>query len=236
MPQDEYSVVYSEKAKQGREALPDSVRVVLFKIADDLTANPDQFPALTEEISENIYIYKHPKPPIEITYVVDRQKLRVVIKHIVAPKFEVARLLFISYSHKDEQWLQKLKPFLQELEHNKVIQLWDDKEIRPSQEWKKEIDSALSSAKAAVLLVSKDFLASKFITEEELPYLDNAAQTRGLNIFWVLLSKCELQDHRITKYQAILNPEKPLDSIDNPNEANQQLVHIYEKIRDVLSS
>jgi len=236
MAQDEYSVTYSQKGKEGRDALPEPQRVILFKIADDLAADPAQFPVLTEEIGENIYIYKHPKPPIEVTYVVDRQKSKITIMHIVAPMFESTKLLFISYSHKDEQWLLKLKPFLQELERKDVIQLWDDREIRPSEEWKKEIDKALSSAKAAVLLVSQDFLASKFIRDEELPYLDNAAQTRGLSIFWVPLSASTAKDAGISKYQAIINPDKPLDTIQNPGETNEQFVLIYEKIKDVLTS
>jgi hypothetical protein len=41
-----------------------------------------------------------------------------------------------------------------------------DKMIIPGDKWRKEIQSAIESAKIAILLISADFLASDFITRK----------------------------------------------------------------------
>src|SRR5262249_50763452 len=58
--------------------------------------------------------------------------------------------VFISYSRKDNSWLDDLKTMLSPLLRNKTIDIWFDGAIKPSQEWRKEIQQAMSSAKAAV--------------------------------------------------------------------------------------
>jgi hypothetical protein len=45
--------------------------------------------------------------------------------------------------------------------------------------WREEIKKALASAQVALLMVSADFLASDFVTREELPELFHAAKKEG---------------------------------------------------------
>jgi hypothetical protein len=86
--------------------------------------------------------------------------------------------VFISYTHKDREVLEQFQRFLIPLERKGLIDPWDDARIKPGNDWKAEIDKALADPKVAVLFISQDFLASKFISEEELPHL-LAARTRG---------------------------------------------------------
>jgi hypothetical protein len=66
--------------------------------------------------------------------------------------------------------------------------------------------------KVAILLVSADFLASKFIAENELPPLLAAAQMEGAVILPVILSACPYEDTELAKFQAVNSLSKPLST------------------------
>jgi TIR domain len=131
-------------------------------------------------------------------------------------KKSVRNQVFISYSHADRRWLEQLKIHLQPyMRHAKVV-TWDDTMIRAGTVWRESIRQALASAKVAVLLVSPTFLASKFIAEEELPPLLEAAKSEGVAILWVPVRPSSFQVTPIAAYQAAHTPEKPLASLSRP--------------------
>jgi TIR domain-containing protein len=82
-----------------------------------------------------------------------------------------APLIFISYSHRDRFWLDALKEHLEPLEGRGLIGCWADTDIKPAENWREAIRAALHSAAAVVLLASPAFFGSKFIREEELPFI-----------------------------------------------------------------
>jgi eukaryotic-like serine/threonine-protein kinase len=122
--------------------------------------------------------------------------------------------VFLSYSHKDnKRWLDELRTMLAPLVRNGVVDVWWDGKIKPSQEWREEIDGALASARVGVLLVSPNFLASDFIAENELPYLIEAAKKRGVKLIWVLLSACFYEQTPLRDIQAAHEIDRPLDTL-----------------------
>lgn len=139
--------------------------------------------------------------------------------------------IFISYSHEDAKWLNELQTMLKPLTRSGQISVWDDNQIKAGTKWKVEIETALRSAKVAVLLVSKKFLASDFIAEHELPPLLEAAKRGGVKILWVSVGSCLYEETEIADYQATSDPARPLDSL-NDAELNQALVDICGKIKE----
>jgi hypothetical protein len=121
--------------------------------------------------------------------------------------------VFVSYSHQDKKWLERLQVHLKPLVRAGDIDLWDDTRIQPGTDWKAEIDRALVSARVAVLLVSADFLASDFVQDQELPVLLEAAEQRGTRILPVIVSHSLFTDSPLGRFQAINAPDKPLEQL-----------------------
>src|SRR3954451_16478979 len=116
---------------------------------------------------------------------------------------------FISYSHEDKAWLERLKRHLKPLVREGRLDCWDDTHIRPSDDWKQEIRTALDTAQVAVLLISADFSASDFIDESELPPLLTAAQAKGVRILPVILSASRFaRNPNLAQFQAINPPDR----------------------------
>jgi len=82
-----------------------------------------------------------------------------------------AARLFISYSHKDADWLEKVQTHFAILRMQGQVTAWSDKDIQPGDHWSDEIATAVREADVAVLLVSANFIASDFIMRRELPDL-----------------------------------------------------------------
>ena len=145
------------------------------------------------------------------------------------PPTQVRDQVFISYSHKDRPWLEKLKTTLTPVMRTDHLSVWDDTLIEPGANWRQEIEKALARAKIAVLLVSANFLASDFIAEEEFPTLLEAAQKGGLKIIWIYLSDCLYKHSAIADYQAAHDLSQSLNHLPVA-EQQSVLTQIGEKI------
>ena len=101
--------------------------------------------------------------------------------------------VFISYSHKDEDWKDRLVTHLGVLRHQGLLDLWDDRRIAAGEDWHQEIQEAMAAASVAVLLVSANFLNSAFILSEEMPRLLQRRDNEGVHIFPVIVKPCAWQ-------------------------------------------
>jgi hypothetical protein len=88
--------------------------------------------------------------------------------------------LFISYSHKDEKMREELGPFLEHLKGDLFEEVWHDREIPAGAEWDEAILGKLQRSDVIVLLMSQQFIVSKYIRDNEVPaalarHLDGSA-------------------------------------------------------------
>jgi hypothetical protein len=122
--------------------------------------------------------------------------------------------VFISYSHADKKWLERLKKHLKPVVRGGRLECWDDTHIQPGDDWQQEIRTALDTAQVAVLLISADFFASDFINEAELPPLLTAAQAKGVRILPVIHSASRFtRNPSLARFQAVNSPDRPLDGM-----------------------
>jgi TIR domain len=122
--------------------------------------------------------------------------------------------VFISYSRRDRAFLERLQVFLRPLEQAGLVDRWDDTKLRTGARWRDEIKAALASARVAVLLVSADFIASDFITTEELPVLLAAEQKRGLIVMPVIVGPCRFaRTPSLAQFQSLNDLAQPLAAL-----------------------
>ena len=135
--------------------------------------------------------------------------------------------VFVSYSHRDRdaKALQQLQRFLTPLERDGVVSVWADTELKGGDDWKQEIFQALAEATVAVLLISQDFLASDFITREEIPRILQREAEGRLKVLPVFLSPSSVDDVGypdpagrtkvfLSKFQGFGTPQKPLATLE----------------------
>ena len=68
--------------------------------------------------------------------------------------------IFISYSHKDEKWKERVVTHLGVLQE---LEVWDDRKIEAGEDWFPEIEKAINESHAAILLITANVLTSNFI-------------------------------------------------------------------------
>jgi tetratricopeptide (TPR) repeat protein len=143
--------------------------------------------------------------------------------------------VFISYSHKDNQWRDDLETHLKPYLRVGSLTSWSDKQIQAGSEWLTEIKTALASCNIAVLLVSPDFLSSDFIHEHELGPVLKEATRGGVKILWVPIRDSAYKKTPLKDYQAaVLDPSKPLASMTKARR-DKAWVKICEEIEKAVN-
>ena len=105
------------------------------------------------------------------------------------------RKIFICYSHNDKEVKNALQKHLNI--YTSELDIWDDRRLESGDDWKKEIYNALDQCNAAILLISIDFLNSKFITEIEIPEIFNRKKEDGIGVHPFIVSSCDWQSVEI---------------------------------------
>jgi hypothetical protein len=141
--------------------------------------------------------------------------------------------VFISYSHRDNDWLERLRVHLRPLERDYALDIWDDTQIQAGTIWLEEIEKAIQSSKVALLIVTADFIASDFIADNELPCLLEAAKKDGAVIMSLIVSPSRFRSTSLSQFQAINDPSRPLINLPR-GEQEAILVKVSEEIEAVF--
>jgi hypothetical protein len=137
--------------------------------------------------------------------------------------------IYVSYSHKDKIWFDRLSKFLNQSKHD--IDVWEDMLIGNDET--KPFDAILY-CRVAVLLVSADYLASDIVMQKQLPLLLEAANRSELRVVWIAVSACPWSNTPLGMFYAANNPDKPLDLVPT-EERDRELAQIVNIIAREVS-
>lgn len=127
--------------------------------------------------------------------------------------------LFYSYAHSDEALCRELQKHLTALKRAGLIRDWYDRKIDPGSEWAVEIQNAMERASLILLLISADFLASKYIFDVELPFAIERQKSGLAKVIPILLRPVEWRDLPFAKFQVLPAQALPVTSWPNPDQA-----------------
>lgn len=191
-----------------------------------------------DEISANLYtdyIVAYDKNRIANTLtsplmeILKNDSLEGFIKKTIQQKSDI-KTVFVSYSHADSDYLERLKVHMRPFEKKGLVDFWSDTKIKAGAKWRESIITALDKCAIAILLVSADFLASDFIIDNELPPLLKGAEEKGKVILPVIIKPCRFtKEPNISIFQAINLPNLPLSKMDESHRED-----IYVKIVDTI--
>ena len=127
--------------------------------------------------------------------------------------------IIFCYAREDELLLEKLKAHLAPLQHQGYIDMWHDRNISAGTEWEHAIDEHLDTAQLILLLISSDFLASKYCYSVEMQKALDRHEAGSAKVIPIILRSVYWQIEPLRKLQALPTDAKAITSWYNLDEA-----------------
>lgn len=141
---------------------------------------------------------------------------------------------FISYSHKDMKYKEKLLTTLKTLEQIYKIEVWHDGKIVAGQDIDKEVLNTLSCSDIIILLVTPNFLASSYCINIELKKSIAKMNSGECIVVPVIFQESIItEDHSFYKLNRVPRDGKPINKyrthLDGCTEATQMIKEMIDK-------
>lgn len=144
-----------------------------------------------------------------------------------APK---ALQVFISYSHEDEATKTDLLKHLEPLKRLNLIEDWHDRKIGAGDKWGDAVAGALEKADIIILIVSIDFINSRYCYDIELECALDRERAGEAIVIPVIARNCMWQSMNFAHLQALPTDAKAVASWSDRDDA---LTAVAEGIRKV---
>jgi len=141
-----------------------------------------------------------------------------------------ALTVFIAYSHVDEHLKNELLKHLEPLKKLGLIDAWHDQKLKAGDEWDKSISKHLGTSNIIMLLVSIDFINSKYCYDVEFVQALALHEAGDATVIPVILRACLWQESPLGKFQAVPKDGKAVTSWNDRDEA---LMNVAESIKHV---
>jgi nucleoside phosphorylase len=134
------------------------------------------------------------------------------------------------YAHKDELLLNQLREYLLPLKRQGLIVDWSDHDVIIASEWEQEINSHLNSAQLILLLVSADFIASKYCYGKEMLRAIERHEAGEALVVPIILRECLWENTPFGKLQVLPTNGRPIRSWLNREDAFKDVANGIREI------
>jgi len=128
---------------------------------------------------------------------------------------------FISYSHRDETFKDRLETQLALMRRQGVVSDWHDRRITAGREWEGEIDEHLACASLILLLISPDFLASDYCYDVEMQKAMDLHEAGEARVIPIMIRPCPSgwKKTPFARLQALPRDARPISEWENEDRA-----------------
>ncbi|MBD2057996.1 toll/interleukin-1 receptor domain-containing protein [Oculatella sp. FACHB-28] len=140
--------------------------------------------------------------------------------------------LFFSYSHKDEALRDELGNHLKILEYQGLISSWHDRKILAGDLWDDQININQETADIILLLISSDFIASRYCWDIEIKRAMELHDSGNACVIPVILRSADWTNAPFSKLQAVPKNAQPVTSFPDRDAAFQ---FVTQQIRQVVA-
>lgn len=132
--------------------------------------------------------------------------------------------VFVSYSHRDEEFRNELEAHLAMLKREGLISIWHDRRISAGREVDSSISEELENAQLFLLLVSPYFLASDYCVEREMARALERHKAGDARVIPIIVNPCEWQRAPFGGLRATPTDGRPITKFPNAHDAYQVIV------------
>ena len=138
--------------------------------------------------------------------------------------------VFISYAHEDDFIREDLCTHLSPLIKDGLINSWSDREITAGTNWAGTIDNRLESADIILLLISANFINSKYCYDVEMKRALERHEAGTARVIPVIIRPCDWKGLPFGKLNALPLSGEPIQVANNLDRALTQISQELRKI------
>lgn len=143
---------------------------------------------------------------------------------------------FISYSHKDSNYLERLKVHLAQMKRDGLITEWTDEEIHAGGSLNNTISDALTSSKLFLALLSPDYIASNYCYNKEFETAQRMQEVGEIIIVPIIVEPCDWQGTPFGNLKALPKDGKAVSEWTNANNAFLNVIEELRRLTTLLKS
>lgn len=131
---------------------------------------------------------------------------------------------FISYSHKDREFVDRLYAKLKALEVTGLVRFFrDTQDVQVGEKWDPAVRSALQRSSIVLAVLSDDFFLSDYITSHELPEMLRLAQQRTATVVPIVARECLWKHTALGEYIGLPEGASSVVNAQDPESVLQEI-------------
>jgi TIR domain len=143
--------------------------------------------------------------------------------------------VLLCYAHKDERYLNQLKIQLTSIQREGLVKIWHDRDISAGNDWDHEIDEHLNTAQIILLLVSPDFIYSKYCYSIEMKRAIERDKLGEVCAIPIILRPTDWHNTPLGKLQALPKDGKPITKWRSRDDAFLDVARGLRKVIEEIS-